>query len=86
MEDRFLYTDERGGTRGVNFVNYAEGSTDNEGIPANSILQFSGIGMTEMLCGVSHLPRTRILANGHVYMPAVSRDAALISASNRSIS
>ena len=85
MEDRFLYTDERGGTRGVNFVNYAEGSTDNEGIPANSILQFSGIGMTEMLCGVSHLPRTRILANGHVYMPAVSRDAASTSWRARSI-
>ncbi|MGI6749730.1 MAG: hypothetical protein ACOX6A_04360 [Atribacter sp.] len=76
MEDRYLYTDERGGTRGVNFLNYAEGSTDSEGVPENSILQFSGISMTEMLCGQSHLPRTRILANGFVYMPTISRGVA----------
>ena len=77
MEDRFTYTVERGGLRGVNFLNYAAGSTDNEGLPKNSIAQFSGISMTDPLCGQSHLPRTRILANGYLYMPMIARDTAL---------
>ncbi len=85
MEDRYLYTDERGGTTGVNFLNYAAGSTDNEGVPKDSILLFSGINMTDILCGQSHLPRTRILANGYVYMPMVSRDAAAASWKGRTI-
>ena len=77
MEERFLYTDERGATRGVNFLGYAPGSTDSEGVPDNSIMQFSGISMTDMLCGQSHLPRTRIFANGFIYMPMVSRSVAV---------
>lgn len=85
MEDRYLYTDERGGTKGVSFLNYAAGSTDNEGAPKNSILLFSGINMTDILCGQSHLPRTRILANGYVYMPMVARDVAVTSWKGRSI-
>lgn len=85
MEDRYLYTNERGGTKGVNFMNYAAGSTDNEGIPKNSMLLFSGFDMTDMPCGQSHLPRTKILANGHVYMPMVSRDAAISGWRSRTI-
>ncbi len=85
MEDRYLYTDERGGTKGVNFLNYAASSTDNEGIPKNSILLFTGIDMTDMLCGQSHLPRARILANGYVYMPMISQEAANTTSRARSI-
>lgn len=76
MEDRFLYTEESSGTRGVNFLNYAAGSTDNEGLPENAIAVFSGFNKTDNVCGQSHLPRTRILANGCIYMPMVARDAA----------
>ena len=71
-EDRLLYNNEKG----VNFLNYSAGTTDNEGLPRNSILQFSGISMTDPLCGISHLPRARILANGFVYMPMISRSVA----------
>ena len=72
-EDRYLFVNERGSVKGVNFQNYAAGSTDSEGIPRNSIAIFSQPNMTDLLCGVSHLPRTRILANGFIYMPMTSR-------------
>ncbi len=78
MEKRYLY--EVNGDyswKGVNFQNYAHGSTDNEGLPDNSILQFTGIKMADPVCGMSHMPRSRILANGFVYMPYVSRNTAV---------
>lgn len=77
METRFLYTtNERGNPDGVNFSNYAEGSTDNEGTPENSIVQFFGVRVTQLLCGVSHFPRARIFSNGYIYLPGVNQRRA----------
>ncbi|MCL1909645.1 MAG: hypothetical protein FWG05_01780, partial [Kiritimatiellaeota bacterium] len=72
-EDRYLYTNERGSTKGANFIDYAVGSTENGSLPKNSIAIFATPSMVDNVCGMSHLPRTRILANGFIYMPMVSR-------------
>lgn len=80
MERRFLYSakDEKSWT-GVNFINYARGSTDPDGVPENAILQFTGIEQTDPQVGISKLARTRILHNGFVYMPMVSQSTAISS-------
>lgn len=80
MESRFLYAakDEKSWT-GVNFIDYARGSTDPDGVPENAILQFTGIEQTDPQVGISKLARTRILHNGFVYMPMVSQSTAISS-------
>lgn len=88
MEDRYLYDDKvkeidgKGKGKawdGVNFINYARGSTDPDGVPENAILQFTGIEQTESQVGISKLARTRILQNGFVYMPMISHSTAISS-------
>lgn len=80
MESRYLYSakDKKHWT-GVRFVDYARGSTDANGVPENSILQFTGIEQTDYQVGISKLARSRILHNGFVYMPMVSQNTAITS-------
>lgn len=77
MESRYTYTFERGGLRGVNFINYAPNSTDTEGLPERSIMIMAGVPVTGVSCGISPLARTRILGNGFIYTPMISRSTAV---------
>ncbi len=79
MEPTYLYTVDMDKKTwdGVNFINYARGSTEADGVPENAILQFTGIEQTESQVGISKLARTRILHNGFVYMPMVSHSTAI---------
>lgn len=80
MEARYLYEAESEKSwKGVNFINYARGSTDPDGVPENAILQFTGIEQTDSQVGISKLARTRILHNGFVYMPMISQSTAISS-------
>lgn len=76
IETMLTYTEESSGFKGLNFLNYAKGSSENAGVPKNSIFLFSGFSTEGPIVGLTHAPRTRILANGHVYMPGVSRNVA----------
>jgi hypothetical protein len=80
VEDRFTYL--RGSSRdpkdlvGVNFLDYARTSSDQQGPSQNAVAVFTGFSMADPLCGQSLMPRTRILSHGYMYMPMVSRNVA----------
>jgi hypothetical protein len=76
VESRLTYTEETSGYKGVNFINYAKGSSDNADIPENTFLQVSATAKPSPLLGVSHSPRARVYGNGYMYMPGISRDIA----------
>ena len=75
LEQRLLYLEDEG----VNYLNYAPGSTDNEGLPRRAVAFFGGFRRPVPLPGASAIPRTRILANGHVYVPYIGRNVAITS-------
>ncbi len=76
LETLLTYTEDSSGLRGINFLNYAKGSSENAGVPKNSMMLFTGFPLESPVLGLSHSPRARILANGYVYMPGVSREVA----------
>ena len=75
LETRLTYTD----GEGVNYQDYAPGSTDSQGLPPRAIATFAAWRHPAPLPGLSPLPRARILANGRIYMPFVARDTARTS-------
>lgn len=73
LEQRLTYTK---GT-GVNFINWAPGSTDNEGLPRNSVVYLTGFPSPVFRPGQGEFPRARILANGRIYVPFIGRNVCL---------
>lgn len=76
LDPRLLYLDD---IEGVNYLNYAPGSTDNEGIPRRAVAVFGGFRRPVPQPGMSAMPRARVLANGHIYVPFVGRNVASTS-------
>lgn len=75
LEPRLIYYKETG----VRFLNYAAGSTDNEGIPQRAIVYYTAFPRPEAWVGQGAQPRSRILANGRIYMPFIGRNVASTS-------
>ena len=81
MEERFTYlrgpSSDTKDIAGVNFIDYARASSDSEGPSQNAVAVFHGFSMADLPAGQSFFPRTRILSNGYMYMPMVSRNVAI---------
>ena len=75
LEPRLTYYE----NTGVRYLNYAAGSTDSEGVPRRAIVYITSFRRPEPMIGQSAQPRSRILANGRIYMPYIGRSVAYTS-------
>ncbi|MBR1837679.1 MAG: hypothetical protein IJ783_10385 [Kiritimatiellae bacterium] len=81
LSQRPVYTPSRMETRllgaggeGLDFREWAPGSTDDRGVPRGAVANLAGYVRAEPLPGVSDAPRARVGGDGRVYVPFVARD------------